>query len=100
MLRVWEEDQPERIILTSSLSLYAAVVRDGYARNQRVGEKKMTTKLTGFEAIEYAEARSLRLNKYNDPTEAAREDLTPDEARAVAREDARLIWIETDVTAA
>lgn len=50
--------------------------------------------LTGFAAIEFAEANDLLLNKYNDPTEDARQDLTPDEARAVAREDARLIWID------
>jgi len=51
-------------------------------------------KLEGTAAIEFAEANGLLLNKYNDPIEGAREDLTPDEARAVAREDARLIWIE------
>jgi len=47
-------------------------------------------------AIEFAEANDLLLNKYADPTEEARTGLTPDEARAVAREDAGLIWIETD----
>lgn len=54
-------------------------------------------KLEGYAAIEFAEANDLLLNKYNDPTEDAREGLTPDEARAVAREDARLIWIEPDL---
>lgn len=51
------------------------------------------TTLTGFAAIEYAEAHDLTLSKYNDPIEDAREGLTPDEARAVAREDARLIYL-------
>ncbi len=45
-------------------------------------------------AIKFAEANNLTLSKYNDPTEDAREGLTLDEARAVAREDARLIWVE------
>ncbi len=54
-------------------------------------------RLEGTAAIEYAEANDLLLNKYTDPTEEAREDLTPDEARAVAREDARLIWIEAEL---
>ncbi len=50
--------------------------------------------LTGHDAIEVAEALGLTLNKYNDPTEAAREGLTPDEARKVAREDPSLIWMD------
>lgn len=49
--------------------------------------------LEGFAAIEYAEAHDLTLNKYNDPTEDSREGLTPDEARAVAREDSHLIYL-------
>jgi hypothetical protein len=51
-------------------------------------------RLEGFAAIEYAEAHGLTLDKYNDPTEEAREGLSPDEARAVAREDARLIYLD------
>lgn len=50
--------------------------------------------LEGFAAIEYAEDHDLTLSKYNDPTEDAREGLTPDEARAVAREDPKLIWLD------
>ena len=50
--------------------------------------------LFGYEAIEYAEANGLTLSKYNDPIEDAREGLTPDEARKIAREDPRLIYIE------
>ena len=67
---------------------------------------KNTITLEGFAAIEYAEAHEMTLSKYNDPTEDAREGLTPDEARAVAREDPRLIhlslscsgWTEGDGT--
>lgn len=50
-------------------------------------------KLTGTEAIKYAEKHGLALNKYTDPTEEAREGLTVEEAQAVAKEDPSLIWI-------
>lgn len=50
--------------------------------------------LSGYEAITYAEANGLTLNKYNDPTEDAREGLTVDEARKIALEDPGLIYIE------
>lgn len=50
--------------------------------------------LTGYAAIEYAEANSLTLNKYADPAEDAREGLGVDEARKVATEDPSLIYIE------
>ena len=50
-------------------------------------------KLTGYDAIEFAEAKGLPLSKYSDPTEDAREDLTWEEARAIAREDSRLIYV-------
>ena len=55
--------------------------------------KHTTITLEGFAAIEYAEAHDLTLSKYTDPTEDAREDLTAAEARAVAREDSRLIYV-------
>jgi hypothetical protein len=60
-----------------------------------------TTRLKGSDAIDYASSHDLTLNKYNDPTEDAREGLTPDEARAIAREDQSLIYIdvtEDDIT--
>ena len=50
--------------------------------------------LRGQDAITYAEANGLTLSKYNDPIEDAREGLTLDEARKIAREDAGLIYIE------
>lgn len=57
-----------------------------------------TLTLTGIAAIEYAELHGLPIRKYNDPIEDAREDLTPEEARAVAREDARLVYLPLTFT--
>lgn len=54
----------------------------------------MTLRLTGYQAIEYAEAGQLPLSKYNDPTEDARQDLTPAQARKVASEDPSLIYLD------
>lgn len=51
-------------------------------------------RLTGYDAIEYAERAGLTLSKYADPTEAARDSLTPDEAREIAAEDPSLIYVE------
>lgn len=51
------------------------------------------TKLTGTDAIEYAEAHNLPLHKHADPTEGARE-VSVEEAREIAAEDPSLIWIE------
>lgn len=44
-------------------------------------------------AAERAIAEGLTLGKYEDPTEGAREGLTADEAAAVAREDASLVYV-------
>lgn len=52
------------------------------------------TRLTAHDAIEYAAAHGLTLNKYADPTEDAREGLTVDEAREVAAEDPSLIYVD------
>lgn len=51
---------------------------------------------TGYEAIEKAEKLGLKLNKYNDPIEGAREGLTVDEAKEIAQEDPGLIWVEAE----
>jgi hypothetical protein len=51
-------------------------------------------KLTGFDAIEYAEVEGLTLNKVADPIEEARTGLTIDEAEAIAVHDPDLIWLE------
>jgi hypothetical protein len=52
------------------------------------------TLLLGYDAIAYAEQHGVRVCKYADPTEGAREDLTPDEARAIAAQDPSLIYLE------
>lgn len=53
--------------------------------------------LRGHQAIAFAEEMGdLPLNKYADLTEPATHGLTPSEARAIAREDAGLIWIAVD----
>ena len=53
-------------------------------------------RLTGFEAIEYAEKESLPLNKAEDHIDEAREGLSIGEAEAIATEDPDLIWLEVD----
>lgn len=55
----------------------------------------MTTNLTGYDAINYAERHGLTLSKYNDPIEGARDGLTPEEAREIAAEDPGLIYVAT-----
>lgn len=53
------------------------------------------SKLTGWEAIEYKKSNpDAELNKYNDPIEEERFDLSFEEAEDVAREDPSLIWAE------
>ena len=52
-----------------------------------------TTTLTGFAAIAYAVRFGLDLNKHADPTEGSRV-VDIDEARAIAKEDPALVWIE------
>lgn len=56
-----------------------------------------TTKLTGSDAIDTAAALGVNLYKYADAVDGARE-VTVDEAREIAREDASLVWltIESD----
>ena len=49
--------------------------------------------LSGYDAIEYAEREGLTLSKYADPTEDARDGLSIEEARDIAREDPALIYI-------
>ena len=53
-------------------------------------------KITGTQAIKVAAATGRLLCKYADPIEDAREDVTVEEAREIAREDASLIWIESE----
>lgn len=51
-------------------------------------------RLEGYDAINYAVTHDRQLSKYADPIEDGREDLTAEEARAIAREDARLIYLD------
>lgn len=52
-----------------------------------------TTTITGTAAIEYATRTGAQLHKHADPVDGARE-ITVDEAREIAREDAGLVWCE------
>ncbi len=52
------------------------------------------TRLQGLEAIGYALAKGLTLNKYADPIEGPRHSLTIDEAREIASEDPALIFLD------
>ena len=49
--------------------------------------------ITGNDAIEFAERNGLTLSKYADPIEGAREGVSVDDAREIAREDASLIYV-------
>lgn len=59
----------------------------------------MTKTLTGYDAIDYARAEGLALNKYADPTEGARQGLTPEEAEEIAWDDPSLIRLEVEAPA-
>ena len=57
------------------------------------GNNMTTTKLTGWAAIEAKkENDAVVLNKFNDPTEDARENISLEDALEIAKEDAGLIW--------
>ena len=51
-------------------------------------------RLTGFQAIDYAEQEGLTLNKAADNIDEGRAGLSVAEAEALASEDPNLIWIE------
>ena len=51
-------------------------------------------RLTGFDAIEYAEKQGLTLNKHPDALSGARTGLNVPEAAAIASEDQTLIWLD------
>ena len=51
-------------------------------------------KLTGFNAISYAEREGFLLNKSADNIDEARAGLSVAEAEAIASEDPALIWVE------
>jgi len=56
--------------------------------------KDTIIRLTGFEAIEYAEKQSLPLNKHPDSITGPRAGLNVAEAEAIADEDPDLIWLD------
>ena len=51
-------------------------------------------RLTGFEAIEFAEKEGLKLRKHPDRIEGPRVELSVAEASAIAAEDPDLIWLD------
>jgi hypothetical protein len=51
-------------------------------------------RLTGFEAIEYAEKEGMKLNKHPDAISGPRKGLSVAEAEALASEDPGLVWLE------
>jgi hypothetical protein len=53
-----------------------------------------TLRLSGFEAIEFAEKQGLLLNKHPDTIDGPRIGLTVAEAEAIADEDPDLIWLD------
>ena len=50
-------------------------------------------RLTGFDAIEYAEKEGLKLNKAADAVDEKATGLSIAEAEAIAAEDPELIWL-------
>lgn len=55
--------------------------------------KNISILATGHEAISLAETdTTVQLNKYNDPTEDARDDISIADAREIAKEDPSLIY--------
>lgn len=52
-----------------------------------------TARITGYAAIDYAARTGATLRKYADPEDGARE-VTAEEARAIVREDAGLVYVD------
>jgi hypothetical protein len=51
-------------------------------------------RLTGFEAIEYAEKEGVKLHKHPDAIQGPRIELSVAEAEAIAADDPDLIWLD------
>ena len=51
-------------------------------------------RLTGFDAIEFAEKHNLRLSKHGDSVDEPASGLTVPEAEAIAEEDEELIYLD------
>src|SRR5690554_3044099 len=71
----------------------SSIDREALAPEPKAGQARPRV-LTGQAAINYAEARGKRLNKYADPLEGAREEILLEEAIALAEEDPGLVWVE------
>ena len=56
----------------------------------------MATRLTGWEAIEFAAKSGLLLSKHADPSGPARGDLSPKEARTIAQKNPDVIYLDFD----
>lgn len=56
-------------------------------------------RITGFEAIEYAEKAGLTLNKHPDNTDGPRQGLSVAEAEAIATDAPELVWLDVDEAA-
>ena len=54
-------------------------------------------RLTGFEAIEYAEKAGLALHKTADSIDEGADSLTVAEAEAIADDDPELIWLDVPI---
>jgi hypothetical protein len=81
-----------KIDLTSIPLITSVMGGNGRQINrQKTRRKKMKT---GYEAIEEKKNSSGFLNKYQDPTEDERFDLTIEEAEEIARVDPSLIYFE------
>jgi hypothetical protein len=53
-------------------------------------------RLTGHEAISFAEDYGLLLCKYTDPQEAALSNISTEHARETAQEDPSLVYLDTE----
>jgi hypothetical protein len=63
-----------------------------------LAEEIKTMKITGFEAIEFAELEGMTLNKAADHIDGPAVGLSPAEAEAIAADRPELIWLETSET--
>lgn len=68
----------------------------GCAASRRLGPSRMATRLTGWAAIELAERLGARLSKRADDEGPARDDLTIEEARALAARRPERVYIDVD----
>jgi len=67
---------------------------DNVAKYDMMRDCGMSFRLSGMQALRYADAHDLTVNKYADPTEDAREGLTIEEAVDIMHQDQSLIWLQ------